>query len=121
MKCLDRETELHNKECPKCEASQAHNNSIKNSVRKQDEGLDPNPLVSGGTLIAYSIIAMIGIIPGMILATLLIYEGYDAWAGLVLIALPLIGIIVFKFLRRFAFIVFPIIVVAISFAVLENI
>ena len=121
MKCLDCETVLVNKECPKCKTFHTHNHLAISPTSQREKEIDPTHFVSGGTLIAYFVIAVIGIIPSMILATLLIYEGYDAWAGLTLIALPVIGVVLFKFLRRFAFIVFPIAVVVISLAVLENI
>ena len=85
------------------------------------EEIIPASTVQGGTLIAYSLIAIIGIVPGMALAAFLVYAEYDAWAGMVLIALPTIGIRMFKLLRRLAFIVFPVIVSVITYAVFENV
>ena len=78
---------------------------------------DTGTSVSGGTLIAYSFIFIIGITPGMILAAYLTHEEHDLWAGISLISLPAISLLIYKLIRKFAFIVAPVIVIAITYGV----
>ena len=75
--------------------------------------------VSGGTLIAYSFIFMIGVTPGMILAAFLTYQEHDIWAGISLVSLPSFSIMMYKLIGKFAFFFLPIIVIAITYGVFK--
>ena len=83
------------------------------------EESDTGVYVSGGTLIAYSFIFLIGVTPGMILAAFLTYQEHDIWAGISLVSLPSFSIMLYKFIGKFAFFLLPIIVIAITYGVFE--
>ena len=121
MKCPKCGTEILNKQCLECTVLQPAPHPPANVFIDRAEEIIPASTVQGGTLIAYSLIAIIGIVPGMVLAAFLVYAEHDAWAGMALIALPTIGIMMFKLLRRFAFIVFPVTVSVITYAVFESV
>ena len=121
MKCPKCGTEIVNKQCLECAVLQPDPRPSVNVFIDRPEEIIPASTVQGGTLIAYSLIAIIVIVPGMVLSTFLVYAEYDAWAGMALIALPAIGIMMFKLLRRLAFIVFPVTVSVITYAVFENV
>ena len=121
MKCLKCGTGIVNKQCLECTVLQPAPHPPVNLFIDRAEEITPASTVQGGTLIAYSLIAIIGIVPGMVLAALLVYAEHDAWAGMALIALPTIGVMMFKLLRRLAFIVFPITVFVIAYAVFESV